>query len=168
MAYADHFKLVDDLISHLTPAVAGIKDPFLASRYTGFVAVTAVTVYELAVKEILCTFGESKHAVLGNFTRKYFDRINGRIRYQTLHGKYVSSFGDKYVRRFKKAVEIREKEVLVSKKKSIMQSYENLITWRNEFAHQGQVPTNPTYAEAVEAYEIGKEMIECLARCMRR
>ena len=52
MAYGDHFKLADDLIRHLTPGVAGIADPFLASRYSGFVAVAAVTVYELAVKEI--------------------------------------------------------------------------------------------------------------------
>jgi hypothetical protein len=72
MAYADNFKLADNLISHLTPAVGGIKDPFLASRYAGFVAVTAVTVYELAVKEILCSFDDSKHIVLGNFYEKLF------------------------------------------------------------------------------------------------
>jgi hypothetical protein len=168
MSYADHFKLVDDLVLHLTPAVAGIKDPFLGSRYTGFVAVTAVTVYELAVKEILCSFAESKHAVLGNFTRSYFERINGRIRYKVLHGDYVSSFGDKYVRRFKKNVELRERQVLVSKRKSILTSYDNIITWRHEFAHQGQVPKNATYAEAVDAYEVGKEIIECLAVSMRR
>ena len=112
MAYTDHFKLADDLISHLTPAVAGIRDPFLGSRYTGFVAVAAVTVYELAVKEVLCTFGDSKHLVLGNFTRSYFERINGRIKYKVLREEYVASFGDKYVQRFKKNVQKREKEVL--------------------------------------------------------
>ena len=69
MAYADHFKLADDLIAHLTPAVAGIADPFLASRYWGFVAVAAVTVYELAVKEILMRLRRIRiNAVLGNFT----------------------------------------------------------------------------------------------------
>lgn len=168
MAYADHFKLADDLIAHLTPAVAGIADPFIASRYSGFVAVAAVTVYELAVKEILCTFGESKHAVLGNFTRKYFDRINGRIKYRVLHEEYVLSFGDKYVQRFKKIVTKREKEILIAKRKSILTSYDNIITWRNLFAHEGQIPTNATYAEAVDAYEMGKEVIECLASSMKR
>jgi len=168
VAYADHFKLADDLIAHLTPAVAGIADPFIASRYSGFVAVAAVTVYELAVKEILCTFGESKHAVLGNFTRKYFDRINGRIKYRVLHEEYVLSFGDKYVQRFKKIVTKREKEILIAKRKSILTSYDNIITWRNLFAHEGQIPTNATYAEAVDAYEMGKEVIECLASSMKR
>ena len=168
MPYADHFRLADDLIAHLTPAVVGIADPFIASRYSGFVAVAAVTVYELAVKEILCTFGESKHAVLGNFTRKYFDRINGRIKYRVLHEEYVFSFGGKYVRRFKKIVAKREKEILIAQRKSILTSYDNIITWLNLFAHEGQIPTNATYAEAVDAYEMGKEVIECLARSMKR
>jgi len=168
VAYADHFKLADDLIAHLTPAVPGIADPFLASRYSGFVAVAAVTVYELAVKEILCTFGESKHAVLGNFTRNYFERINGRIKYRVLHEEYVFSFGDKYVRRFKKLVAKREREVLIAQRKSILTSYDNIITWRHLFAHEGQIPTNATYAEAVDAYQMGKEVIECLASSMKR
>ena len=108
MSYADHFKLAYDLISHLNPKVTSITDHFLASRYVGFVSVAAATVYELAVKEIFCSFGESKHVVLGNFTHKYFDRLNGRIKYKVLHEEYVYFFGDKYVRRFKKAIEKRE------------------------------------------------------------
>jgi RiboL-PSP-HEPN len=168
VGYADHFKLADDLIVHLTPAVAGIADPFIASRYSGFVAVAAVTVYELAVKEILCTFGDSKHAVLGNFTRAHFDRINGRIKYRVLHEEYVFSFGDKYVRRFKKNIAKREREILIAQRKSILTSYDNIITWRNLFAHEGRIPTNATYAEAVDAYEMGKEVIECLASSMKR
>ena len=99
MSYADHFKLADDLISHLNPKVTSITDHFLASRYVGFVSVAAATVYELAVKEIFCSFGESKHVVL---------RLNGRIKYKVLHEEYVYFFGDKYVRRFKKAIEKRE------------------------------------------------------------
>ncbi len=93
MVYSDHFKLADDLITHLDTVVAGLPNSFIISRYTGFVSVAAVTVYELAIKEVLCTFGDTKHAVLGNFTRAYFDQINGRIKYNILHERYVSSFG---------------------------------------------------------------------------
>jgi hypothetical protein len=31
-----------------------------------------------------------------------------------------------------------------------------------------KLPTNPTYSEAVDAYDVGKEMIQCLADSMRR
>lgn len=45
-------KLADNLIAHLNTVVTSISDPFLASRYAGFVSVAAATVYELAIKEI--------------------------------------------------------------------------------------------------------------------
>jgi hypothetical protein len=44
MSHGDHFKLTDDLVAHLNPVVGALIDPFLASRYTGFVSVAAVTV----------------------------------------------------------------------------------------------------------------------------
>ncbi len=52
MSYDDHFKLADDMIDHLNTVIDSISDPFIKSRYTGFVAVASVTVYELAIKEI--------------------------------------------------------------------------------------------------------------------
>src|ERR1700719_384799 len=114
MPYTDHFKLADDLIAHLNPIVSGVADPFLQSRYTGFVTVNCVTVYELAIKEILCDFGQAKHKVLGHFTRNYFDRLNGRIKYAELHGNHLSRFGEKYSLRFRRAVELREKKFVAS------------------------------------------------------
>lgn len=53
MAYDSHFILADDMINHLNSIVGGTTDPFMSSRYVGFVSVSAVTVYELALKEIL-------------------------------------------------------------------------------------------------------------------
>jgi hypothetical protein len=116
----------------------------------------------------LCSFGDAKHLVLGTFTRNYFDRINGRVKYRILHEEYVACFGEKYVRRFKTNVQNREKKIFADKRKSILTSYDNIITWRNQFAHEGQLPMHATYAEAVETHELGKEVIECLARSMRR
>ena len=69
MAYTDHYILADGVITHLNGVVAGLTDQFLVSRYIGFVSVSAVTVYELAIKEIFTSFGEKKHKVLGQFTR---------------------------------------------------------------------------------------------------
>ena len=65
MAYQDHFKLADDMISHLDSVVGGITDSFVTSRYVGFVAVAAVTVYELAIKEIFYECNRSGPSGLG-------------------------------------------------------------------------------------------------------
>ncbi len=168
MAYTDHYRLADDVITHLNAIVAGIQDPFLTSRYIGFVAIASVTVYELAIKEIFIEFGEKKHKVLGEFTRKTFDRINGRIKTKIIRDEYISCFGDKYVKRFAKKLEETEENELRNSGTSILTSYGNVITWRNQFAHEGQIPSTVTYNEITTSYQVGKGVIRCLAETMQR
>jgi hypothetical protein len=168
MAYQDHFKLADEMIVHLNTVVGGIVDPFIASRYIGFVAIAAVTVYELAIKEIFIEFGEKKHKVLGVFTRSHFDRINGRIKTQIIRDEYINRFGPNYVKRFKKKLDEAETSNLRTRGISVISSYANIITWRNDFAHGGKIPSTVTYTEVIQSYEAGKEIIRCLAETMRR
>ncbi len=167
MAYQDHFRLADDMIAHLDTIILGIKDPFITSRYVGFVSVAAVTVYELALKEIFCEFGEKKHRVLGNFTRSYFDRINGRIKIITIRDEYIHRFGEKYEKRFKRKLSIIENIGLRSYGISISTAYNNIIEWRNSFAHEGIIPPYVTYAEVTQSYRIGKDVLACLSDTMR-
>ena len=168
MPCTDHFRLADDLINHLGPIATGIADPFIKSRYAGFVSVAAVTVFELAIKEIFFTFGDAKHRVLGAFTRRYFDRINGRIKYKVVCDDYAQCFGDKYAARFKRHIANAERKYMKAHRKSILAAYNNVIEWRNSFAHNGVLPPYATYEEVVDAYKIGKELIHCLALSMRR
>lgn len=168
MPYTDHFKLTDDLIQHLDPILAGLNDPFIESRYTGFLAVSAVTVLELAMKTIFCEFATAKHKVLGNFCDEYFDRINGRIGLDLIRKDYLSKFGSKYQLRFARVLDKCERQHLRSAGASIKASYGNLLTWRHGFAHEGTIPANATYPEVKRAYGCGKNVMNCLDACMRR
>jgi RiboL-PSP-HEPN len=168
MPYSDHFKLADDLITHLDGILTAVHDPFLESRYVGFVAVSSVTVLELALKNIFNDFAETKHGVFGVFCTSYFARINGRIGLRQIREEYTIRFGEKYRDRFTRKLDQREKEVLVSGRYSLKASYGNLIQWRNDFAHEGNIPATPTYAEVKSGYNSGKEVMHCLAASMRR
>jgi hypothetical protein len=168
MPYVDHFQLADDYLAHLDTVIVQITDPFIKSRYTGFLAVSAVTVYELAIKTIFIEFANRKHHVLGNFTAAYFDRINGRIKTDIIRDDYIKKFGERYVKRFRKKLEEREQQILKSEKRSVKSSYANIITWRNGFAHEGQIQTVATYEEVKLAYVTGKHLIHCLADTMSR
>lgn len=167
MPYSDHFKLADDYIVHLDAVMATIHDPFIKSRYTGFLSVSAVTVYELAIKDIFKEFANKKHKVLGNFTSAYFYRINGRIKIDDLKRDYLPKFGDKYLQKFLKKLEEKEKEILRSAGVSVKSSYGNIVTWRHHFAHEGKIPTTPTYDEVKRSYSTGKELIHCLSNSMK-
>lgn len=168
MAYIDHFKLTDDLILHLDPVLTALNDPFIESRYTGFLAVSAVTVLELALKSVFCDFAAAKHPVLGTFCAQYFDRLNGRIGLDVIRKDYIPKFGKKYVDRFEDRIDRLEQQQLLTARVSVKSSYGNLVTWRNEFAHKGIVPANATYDEVKRAYQCGKDILHCLASCMRR
>lgn len=168
MAYSDHFRLADDYIRHLDATFGTIHDPWIQSRYVGFVALSAATVFELAIKDIFCTFAIGKHKVLGTFTSVYFERINGRIKRREIEETYLKFFGDKYVQRFKKKLDKVERATMKTARQSVKASYANMITWRNQFAHEGTVPNNATYEEVKLAYTVGRELIECLAVSLRR
>lgn len=168
MPYSDHFKLADDFIAHLDTSIGGIADPFIRSRYVGFVAVSAATVYELAVKDIFTAFGTKKHKVLGNFVQKYFDRINGQIGRDRIEKTYLLLFGEKYVDRFRVKLEKVELGSLKSDHISVKSSYSNLLTWRHTFAHEGTIPANATYDEVKKSYQYGCKLIHCLAETLSR
>lgn len=168
MEYFDHFRHADDVIAHLNIVVPGLTDPLLQVKYTGFVTIAAVTVYELAIKKIFCDFGQRKHKVLGTFTENHFERINGRVTLDNIRKDYCSRFGDVYLKRFKNRLDTAAKTYLSTHKRDLKNSYSNLIVWRNAFVHEGSVPSTATYAEAVQAYEDGKAVIHALAASMTR
>lgn len=167
MGYQKHFRLADDMIDHLDTVIDSIDDPFIASRYVGFVSVTAVTVYELAIKEIFYEFGEKTHKVLGTFTRNSFQRLNGRITIDDIRKEYIRKFGENYLEIFDKKTSEAEESKLKETKKSIKEYYSNIIKWRHSFAHEGIIPTTPTYHEITQSYKFGKEIIRCLAEAMQ-
>lgn len=168
MSYADNFTHADDVVLHLNSVVPVLGDPLLQVKYIGFVSIAAVTVYELAVKEIFITFGMKKHRALGSFTESYFDRINGRIKLTILKDDYIVRFGEKYKKRFSMKIRTRAHSFLLQHRRDIVSAYGNIITWRNAFAHEGRISTTATYRDVVQAYEDGKEVIHCLAETMTR
>lgn len=168
MSYQIHFKHADDIVAHLNTTVPGLRDPLLKAKYVGFVAIASVTVYEVAIKSIFIQFAKDKHKILGNFTEAHFNQINGRIRISTIKDDYVKKFGQKYVTKFEKILNKNVSTYLITNRRDIKNSYSNLITWRNDFAHEGTINTNSTYHEVVQAYEDGKEVIRSLAETMVR
>ncbi len=162
MSYEDRFIAADELITHLDSVFAGVPNPLLQSKYVGFLAVSAVTVYELAVKDILINFAKNKHAVFGSFTAETCARLNGRIKREHLEDEFIVKFGSKYKTRFKKMVDRQERLFITSHGVSIKNCYSNIITWRNQFAHEGVIPAYATYDEVKNSYQHGKTVIKCL------
>ena len=168
MAYQSNFIHADAIIAHLAGLRGPALDPILESKYVGFVAVACVTVFELAIKEIIVSFADKKHQVLGTFVRNRCERMNGRIQIDALKQDYISPLGVKYKERFERKVTERATLTLRARHRDIRVSYRNIILWRHSFAHAGAVGANATWAEVVQAYEDGKEIVDCLHQSLVR
>jgi hypothetical protein len=164
MSYVDRFTATDDLITHLQTVIPTVTDERLKSEYAGFLSANAVTVYELAIKDIFIAFAEKKNASFGTFVGTYFYQINGRIRIDEIRG-YVKAFGEKYLNNFNKKLEEKNK-ALFSTNNYLQTIYTNLITCRHKYIHANN-PTM-TFNEVVESYQLGKEIINVLKEIMKR
>ncbi len=162
------FTISDDIFDHLKTVVPQLDDLYLSSKYAGFAAVSAVAVFELNVKQIIFSFCKKKHHVFGDFAERQFDRINGRIKLDNLSKDYTKAFGEKYELKWKRKIDDAENKFLEKERRSLKNSYTNIINWRNEFAHSGRVPPFATFDEVLQAYGDGKLVIECFGTSLTR
>ncbi|MGD0570229.1 MAG: HEPN domain-containing protein [Candidatus Sulfotelmatobacter sp.] len=167
MPYQSNFLHADEIIAHLGGLRGPALDPLLEAKYVGFVAVACVTVFEMAIKDILISFAAKKHKVLGTLVRSRCERMNGRIQLDSLKSDYVSPLGVKYKERFDRKVKERANAMLQANHRDIRASYKNIILWRNDFAHAAAIG-NATWAEVVQAYGDGKEILDCLHQSLVR
>lgn len=165
MSYTDRFVTADNIFLHLGSVVSTITDASILASYAGFLSVSAITVYELAIKDIFNEFATKKHIVFGSFVEKHFNRINGRIRIPDLRD-HINQFGDKYLTRFNKILAEKERSYMTTSRNSISAIYNNLIQCRHDFVHRGS-PTL-TMGEVINNYRDGKEIINCLNDAMKR
>lgn len=166
MSYTNRFIATDNLISHLNTIVGTITDPATQANYAGFLSVSSVTVYELAIKDIFNEFASKKNKVFGNFIERHFEKLNGKIKIDALKGNHIKLFGDKYLRKFNTKLQLKENNVFATSRISITTAYTNLITCRHEYVHNGS-PTL-TINEVIACYNSGKEVIQCLDYAMKR
>jgi hypothetical protein len=167
MAYANRFTPADNLITQLSPIIAAVADPNVLVSYAGFLSVSAVTVYELAIKDIFIDFSIKKNKVFGVFLEKHFSRLNGRILLGELRGTHIKPFGEKYLKKFDMEFQRRENANLAGAPPfNLTAQYNNLILCRHQFVHNGS-PTL-TINEVISCYNQGKEVIHSLDFAMRR
>jgi len=146
--------------------ISTITDAEVLASYAGFLSVSAVTVYELAIKDVFNEFALKKHKVFGTFVENHFKRINGKIKIDDLKNEHIKPFGSAYLQKFQVLLQKKEDSIFKSHHISIKTSYQNLIQCRHNFVHKG-FPTL-TINEVIDNYKNCKDVIHCLNDAMKR
>ncbi|MER2023354.1 MAG: HEPN domain-containing protein [Stenotrophomonas sp.] len=165
MNFTRHFTLVDDVTAHFDGVLIGMGQEF-TSRYTGFYAVTSAAILELALKDIVVSFAQKNHMLFGEYVSAKYERINGKISFDDCIKEHLKPFGKKYQEAFKLRAKKFESYCLLKHGRPMKQTYENLLTCRHSFAHEGNIPSSTTYGEMKQGFEAGKLVMTCLARTL--
>lgn len=153
-----HFKRIEQLVAEMqqfVPSdVVGVAQ--FRADLAGLLVVSMAASYESCVKETLVTYASAHHASFGNFTSKNYQKLNSRITINDLYN-YARTFDDGVHQRFKALLDQRKRKIDARIGKNIESSYNQILSWRHDFAHAGI--RNTTIEEATSTHRLAKRVL---------
>lgn len=152
------FDRIDVLIAEINGLVPsdGYRAIQFRAHLAGLLVVAMAATYESCVKDILHEHAKQHHAAFGGFTLRNYQKLNSRVQVSDLK-KYCELFDPNICVRFKERLTARKKSLLSRAGKNIETSYEQILTWRHDFAHAGI--RNTTIEEAERTHRAAKRIL---------
>lgn len=153
-----HFKKIDELILEINTLVP--SGPYRTVQFradlAGLLVVAMAATYETCVKEILYEHANKKHSSFGEFALRNYKKLNSRVQVRDLRN-YCDTFNPHIKDRFKLLLSERKSKLLERTGRNIESAYEQILSWRHDFAHAGIRQT--TIEEAANTHRLGKRVI---------
>ena len=173
-AVDENFHHIRYLASDFAKIIPGtsVAEQRLNNELAGMFAVTIVATYESIVKNALISYAASIHPKYRIYIEKDFDQINARISLDQLGG-YSRKFGlqewigygvKKNKTSFHKILEDYKAVVERRFRTKLTTNYENLITWRNDYAHERT--TSVTLNEVYESHRVGQYVVRAFVKAL--
>lgn len=122
----------------------------------GLLVVAIAASYESCVKETLTTYAARHHVEFATFTQNQFGKLNSRINMNDLYG-YARTFGNPIHKEFGKRISERKKRISDRTGRDFTKAYEQILSWRHDFAHAGV--RNTTVEEAIKTHAYAKRVL---------
>lgn len=153
-----HFSKIDELIEEIDGIVppSSYREIQFRSDLAGLLVVAMAATYETCVKEILFEHANRHHINFGNFASRNYAKLNSRVQIRDLE-KYCKLFDPNLCIKFKAILSDKKMAILDRVGRNIETSYEQILTWRHDFAH-ARIRTT-TIEEAASTHKFGKRII---------
>ena len=154
-----HFEKIDDLIEEieaLVPSSSGYQAVKFRADLAGLLVVAMAATYETCIKEILYSYANGRHSDFGSFAARNYKKLNSRIQVKDLKG-YCELFSPEIKGRFGERLKDRKAKLLARTGQNIETCYEQVLTWRHDFAHAWN--RNSTIEEAARTHRAAKRII---------
>jgi RiboL-PSP-HEPN len=153
-----HFKKIDDLILEINRFVPSndFSSVQFRANLAGLLVVAMSATYENCVKEVIQEFAGKHNAEFGKFAQRNYEKLNSRVQIRDLN-RYCELFDPSINIRFKDRLKVKKKAISERVGKNIETSYEQILSWRHDFAHAGIQKT--TIEEAAATHRLGKRIL---------
>lgn len=153
-----HFSKIDELIEEIDGIVppSSYREVQFRSDLAGLLVVAMAATYETCIKEILFEHANQHHVSFGNFVSRNYAKLNSRVQIRDLE-KYCKLYDPSLCVKFKAALSNKKRAILDRVGINIEASYEQILTWRHDFAHARI--RNTTIEEAAFTHRFGKRVI---------
>lgn len=153
-----HFNKIDKLLKEIESLVPNENVSLVQFRsdLAGLLVVAIAATYENCVKEILYEHANQYHIAFGDFAYRNFERLNSKIKVNNLED-YCKLYNDSIFNEFRKNIKTKKSLILQKTRKNIVQSYEQILNWRHDYAHA--LISNITIEDAAAMHLLGKRVI---------
>lgn len=153
-----HFDRIENLLGEIKSNVPADRPSVVDFRadLAGLFVVSIVASYESCVKDCLVCLASSKHEEFGEFVVRKYQKLNSRIQISDLHS-YSKLFSADVANRFVNSLSRRKERIEFFTGKNLKKEYENLLSWRHDFAHAGV--RNTTLEEAHRTHRIALQVM---------
>lgn len=162
-----HFAKIDELIKEINELVPShsYRSIQFRSDLAGLLVVAMAATYETCVKEILFEYANRHHVFFGAFAQRNYEKLNSRIKVNDLE-KYCKLYDPILCQKFRNSLSKKKKLLLERIGKNIETSYEQILSWRHDFAHARI--RNTTIEEASETHKMAKRVIYILDEALTK
>lgn len=122
----------------------------------GLLVVAIAASYESCVKETLVNYATRHHTQFGVFAHNHYARLSSRVRLSDLY-KYARTCDDAVHHKFGVLLAQRKAKTSARIGKDFAKSYEQILSWRHDFAHEGL--RNTTVEEALLTHTLAKRVL---------
>lgn len=161
-----HLAKIEELSAEiiLNVPIGDTKTTIFRADLAGLLVVAAVSTYEACVKDILINYANAHHPAFGSFATNNFAKLNSRIAIGDLNS-YTKLCDGRIHGNFKDGLKLRRDKINHKIGKDIMKSYEQMLSWRHDFAHAWI--RNTTVEEAMITHTLAKRVIYSFSAAFR-
>jgi len=122
----------------------------------GLLVVAITASYESCVKETLVGYAGRHNAKFQQFAQNQYARLSSRIKIDDLKN-YAKLCDDPIRNKFAENLKDRKKRISLWTGVNIVDAYEQMLRWRNDYAHEGL--RNTTVEEALKTHRHARHVL---------